>query len=92
MASNYEANKRWRRNNPKARAAQTMRNYKEGKPTCAKRRRVWTSEEDILITTPNRAEDRYLARTLNCSVQAIQARRCKLLKISRATKTHTPGD
>lgn len=92
MASSSEANKRWRNNNPQAWAAQKKRNYKLGKPLGAKPRRVWTSHEDILITMPDRAEDRELAKKLHCSVQAIQVRRSKLLKQRKHATTHTPGD
>ncbi len=80
MASNYEANKRWRINNPEKWAAQKKRNYRKGKPSTASIRRPWTDEEDILVTSLNRIEDRELALEINRSVQSIQARRSKLLK------------
>ena len=80
MASNSEANKLWRINNPEKWAAQKKRNYRKGKPATAKLRQPWTEREDELITSLNRPEDRDLARSLNRSVQSIQARRSKLLK------------
>ena len=92
MASNYEANKRWRLKNPKARAAQTKRNYDGGRPATAQRRRPWIEEEESAIIQVARPDDRDLARLLNRSVKSIQVRRSKLLKTSRYAKTHTPGD
>jgi len=92
VASNYEANKRWRANNPQARTAQRVRNYALGKSPGAKLRRVWQPVEDELIIMPSRPEDRELARQLSCSVQAIQARRNKLLKKRSDATTDTPRD
>lgn len=80
MVSTYEANKRWRLNNPKKWAAQKKRNYEQGKPHTAKLRRPWSEDDDHIITSLCRPEDRELAKQLNRSVQSIQGRRSKLLR------------
>jgi hypothetical protein len=76
----YEANKRWRLNNPDKRAAAKERNYKRGQSHQTHRRRAWTPEENEEIMALPRPSDAELAQTLKRGVRAIQIQRAKLKK------------
>lgn len=78
MAGRYLFDKEWRRKNPKKRQASSARNYLLGAIHQENARRHWSMDDELLIISPTKPDDRWLAKILGRTVQAIQVHRCEM--------------
>lgn len=74
----YKHNKKWRLGHTKKRNASRMRYYHRHSEAYCKGIR-WDKRDDIMILNP-RFSDVVLHAVLGRSIQAVQGRRCRLLK------------
>ena len=77
--SDYEYNKKWRRDNPKKWAAMKKRNYAQsaGKDKNNNHKQEWALM-DISLLESNLLSDRELHKIIGRSVQAIQIKRTRM--------------
>lgn len=75
----YMANKKWRLSHPSMRYAQTKRN-RHKTINALNSYKKWTSEDENIIMT-SRLTDTEISKLINRSVQAIQGKRHKLMKL-----------
>lgn len=78
-AKNYDVSRRWRLTHTDKRNASRMRNYHKT-INSSNNFNKWTSEDEDIIMN-SRLSDFEISKLINRSVQAIQVRRCKLMKL-----------
>lgn len=78
------SNKKWRTENPDKAREIRKRNYAKGRIAASNGKNLWLPEHVSLILT-SELTDRQLALQLRRSVQAIQVKRCDVLKRQSST-------